>query len=167
MAYVQDIEGGSGGTGVTTSTTPAGSAVGTGHGVVGYFTAIANSGSPVFTITDNAGSPNTYIQPDAALLMSYGAYVGHFYHTNLSGNPTTLTVTATGGTVDFPAIGWDEFSTELAAGVTIDQHLRGPTSAGVATALANGMTTGNVTTTVDGELIFGWGIGIEVDFLRI
>ncbi len=158
MAFIQNVSAASSvASGVTTFTTPAGSAVGTGHGIAGFFFANVDTGSPVFTITDNAS--HTYTQPDAALLMTAGQYIGHFYLINISGNPTTLTVTVTGGTLAFPGLNWDEFSTELASGIILDKHLRGPTSAGVAPALANGMTTGNVTTVNDGELIYGWAMG--------
>lgn len=144
-------------TGASFATTIAAtvSAVGSGNAICGIVS-WDNTGVTLSTVTDNQG--NTYNLETSILNASDGQNFAAFSLTNITNAPTVITANFS-ATVDFRAIGVDEFSGGSTASTDErDGSAHGgqyQTTPGTGT---DAVTSGTFTTTVNGDLLWG-GLG--------
>jgi len=156
FAHVQSAKN-TASTGVTTTTGigATGSAIGTGNTVAGTVS-WSNLGAPATnvlnTITDNKG--NTYPvvdtggDPNATQVSCSSFLLG-----NVIGGPTTITATFSGSNPGAATIIWDEYSGALTNVNPTDVHTKNAQhDPGTG---SNAITSGNITTTIPGDLIYG------------
>jgi hypothetical protein len=135
-----------GNSGATTTAATFTAPVGSGHSVVGAVTwsAVANPYS--VSVTNDKSNSYTVIDTN---IQGTVCKMATFYSINLTNSPSIITATATGSST-FWRIIIDEFS-----GVaSLDQHTGQPQTNVSGT---NAMTSGNVTTGSNGELVYGAG----------
>lgn len=92
-------------------------AVATGNTAIYYFLYCCSTGQTHYTVTDNAGSPNTYTEIGNSYDTGIGVGCQWGYLTNISGNPTQLHASGTG--LSFSRFGYDEFH-NIASGAALD-----------------------------------------------
>ena len=149
-AFIQAVQGALAG-GQVTSQSATGSAVGTGHTIIGG-TAIdtINGATAISSITDNA-SGNTYTVLDTqsdGVKITLITFIGQ----NIQGGPTTITVNYTNTGPSFPQVFWNEYSNVSG----LDGHtIQFQSSVGTGT---DAVTSGNITTTVNSDTIAGFTI---------
>lgn len=128
--------------------TVAGSAVGSGNTVVGYFTIGSPNVTDILSITDNQSNTYTIVSKtsDGPKNQSFCL----FYCINITNAPTTLTFNYTNGISAVFAM-WDEFSGSTSTSAIDGTASRVQVSPGTGTdAVSTGSTFGN-----SGDLIYG------------
>lgn len=151
MAFTH-IQGAHAGTGNTGGSTIAatGSAVGSGNTVVGIVTWAGATTTTLSSVKDNQS--NTYTVKDTVPDTSNDQAQASFVLGNITNGPVTITATFSNSTV-FRTIIWDEYSGAAALSDPTDGHTGQlqPTP-GTGT---DAVKSGNITTTVNGDLIYG------------
>lgn len=152
------VQGNSQQNGSTSSTTvvvtlPA--PVTSGNAVILSVGTTGNVPANVLTVADDKG--NTYTAGNAAQNGSLGYSFGTYYLSNITNAPQTITVTFN-LSFAFTTMLVEEFSGILAAspvdgGTAVNQN--------IGTAGANAITTGNITTTAAGDLIYASTVSID------
>jgi hypothetical protein len=104
------------------------------------------SGAATFTFSDDKG--NAYTTVDSQTTTGFWYTTG--YALNVAGGPTVITCTSTAAGT-FWAVVADDYS-GVAPTSALDQHVMVTVNGTIGT---NAITTGNVTTTAAGELIYG------------
>jgi hypothetical protein len=124
-------------------------AVGSGNLVCGFVETQSQVTTDLTSVTDNAG--NTYtIVDNVARGGGFNGCLASFYLANITNAPTSITATL--GTANACEIMVSEYS-GVATTSPLDGHamqFQGSPGTG-----ANGVTSGNITTTINGDLIFG------------
>lgn len=154
-AHVQDAHNSDGAVAnVTSFSATFGVAVGSGNLVVGVVTWDSASGQGTLnTVTDNKG--NTYTISDSINSAGDTQQAASFSLGNVTGGPTVITAnfTSTGGGDHWITIVVSEYSGGPAAADFRDGHT-GQLQTAVGTG-ANAISSGNITTTANGDLIWG------------
>lgn len=125
------------------------SAIGSGNLVIGQIE-YANDGATILSVVDNQS--NNYVVYNTVLDATSTWTTSSFYLSNITNAPTTITVT-TSIVVQFLKIMADEFS---GTSTVVDPRdgFTGQSQNNVGTG-ANAATSGSITTTANGELIYG------------
>lgn len=152
IAHVQSANGGSNASAPSCSAT-FGSPVGSGNIIVGFaFWSEGSTTNDLSSISDDKGNTYTIVDKlNAFAVTSNSRAFASFYCANVTNAPTVITANFSPSTGSL-AILVDEYS-----GVATTSPLDGHTmqaQSGVGTT-ANAATSGNITTTVNGDLIYG------------
>ena len=147
MAYVQSASISSDGTTSTTVAVTFGSNVTAGN-LIALFVVFNSGANIIDTVADSLG--NTYVLADTAVGFAGDSHAT-YYAKNITGGACTVTVTLTA------SVGYRSLVVHEASGLDttapLDQHvINTQTTPGTG---ANAVTSGSVTTTTDGQYIFG------------
>lgn len=126
--------------------------IGTGNAICGAVSWDDSGGATIVSVTDNAGSPNTYTLESVIRDSGNSESVVVFSLGNVQGNPTIITATFA-GTASARTILWDEYSGISQVADPRDGH--GGQFQATPGTTANAITSGNISTAIDGDLIYG------------
>ncbi len=134
---------------VGTSLAASGAVVGSGNAVVGSFSIDSSGGGDIVSVTDDKGNTYTVVDNvnDATNVQRFCSFVLG----NITNGPATITVGST--SKSFRTVTWEEISGVAALSDPRDGH-GGQLQTAPGTS-SNGVTSGSVTTTVNGDLIWG------------
>src|SRR6266446_5781192 len=120
-----------------------GSNIGAGHMTVFGMYVSNGAGASI------SGDGDTYVQVGSTQAISGGATLLFFYVTNTTGGSATITASFT--SISFGSIIGEEYSGQLTSGA-LDQNTFGSCTV----SCTSPSSSGNVTTTANGELVFGY-----------
>ncbi len=134
---------------VGTSLAASGAVVGSGNTVIGSFSIDSSGGGDIVSVTDDKGNTYTVVDNvnDAANVQRFCSFVLG----NIANGPSTITAGST--SKSFRTVTWEEISGVAALSDPRDGH-GGQLQTAPGTS-SNGVTSGSVTTTVNGDLIWG------------
>lgn len=152
FSHVQGVHNGTG-SAIVSVITATGSVVGAGNTVVGTVSWDSLGGTTLLSVKDD--KLNTYTIKDTVVDSVNNQSNASFILGNITNGPNALTATTNSANVNgaFLTIIWDEYSGASAVSDPSDGHT-GQKQATPGTG-TDAVTSGNVTTTVNGDLIYG------------
>lgn len=142
--------------GSSTVTITLGSAIPAGAAVCIFAGFASSAVAADLTVTDNA-SGNTYTELDFNNPGSFG--LATFYGLNIQNSPTTITFSSGSFAMNFSHVFVETF-TGVATTSALDVHAINPQTTAPGTG-ANAVTSGNVTTTANGDLLCGGTVDLQ------
>lgn len=154
---ITHIQTASNGTVSGSSTSATVTAIGSGHLVAGFAVWDSAVLTDFISVTDNQGNTYTIVDKVSAASNGFNHSWGSFYCPNITNGPVTITANYVSATPNI-AIFLDEYS-GVATTSPLDGHAMS-TQLAPGTG-ADGCTSGNITTTVAGDLIYSGMVDVQ------